>query len=527
MNVSWRWLDILSLRSPDLYSPIVGSLFQRLKRAVVGIRPSSEASRDPLYVNDVVAATQSHTPPPDVYRFAGFLAKRFGCQSIIDLGCGTSPDLTQIAADFKLLHVDRGENLPHFRQAHPEVIAVEHDLAARVFRMTDRELVRQSLIVCSGLIECSLDPPPLIATLQDLLADAPAAIVTVPEQHFVHGSGYASAAGNPSQARAWSPPELETWFQRAGMKVDLCGLTASNDRDWAKSTTLALLRRQDAEQQFKPPAAFRVLAFMCTYNEEDIIQTVLKHVTSQGVEVHLVDNWSTDRTVERAQEFLGRGLTRITKYPVEGPSPTYDWHALLTHVEELSAACDADWCIHYDADEIRESPWPGVGLRDALFRVDGEGFNAVDHTCLVFHPTEGGAEDAADIDSYRHFEFGKRGGHFVQIKAWKRQPDRIRLAESGGHQVEFSGRKVYPYKFLLRHYPVRSQEQGIRKILGERKPRWNPVERGSRGWHTHYDHVEASHNFLMKATDLLEFDPATFYRDYLVERLSGIGAERG
>ena len=22
----------------------------------------------------------------------------------------------------------------------------------------------------------------------------------------------------------------------------------------------------------------------------------------------------------------------------------------------------------------------------------------------------------ADIDSYRHFEFGKRGGHFVQIK---------------------------------------------------------------------------------------------------------------
>jgi Glycosyl transferase family 2 len=504
----------------------VDSIYQRLKHLVFGTKADYEVRKEPQTVADPLTATDSTTYPPDVYRFAGFLAKHFGCRSIIDLGCGANQDLTQVPSDLTFIRVGSGDNLCRVPQTHPGAIIMEHDFAGGALHIADRELVRQSLIVCSNIIERLPDPLPLLASLQDLLADAQAAILTTTVRDVLYSSQHASPSDNVSDGRARSLPEFEALLRGAGLNIDLAGLTASNDSDWAKRTMLAVLRHRGTEQQLSTPRDFRVLAFMCTYNEEDIVQTVLKHVISQGVQVHLVDNWSTDRTVERAEEFLGRGLTRVTKYPIDGPSPTYDWHALLTHVEELSSACDADWCIHYDADEIRESPWPDTNLRDALFRVDCEGFNAVDHTCLVFHPTQGGTEDATDIDSYRHYEFGKRGGHFVQIKAWKRQKDGVRLAESGGHQVEFPGRRVYPYKFLLRHYPVRSQEQGIRKILSDRKPRWNPVERGSRGWHTHYDHVEPSHNFLLNAVNLLEFDPATFYRDYLVERLSGIGAER-
>ena len=504
----------------------MNSVYQRLKQLVFR-EPGSGKKEELQDVDDVVAAADSQIHSPDVYRFAGFLAKHFGCRSILDLGCNGSQGLTQIASDFKLVGVGCGDNLHRFRQAHPDAITLNMTSQVRSFAWQDRELVRQSLIVCSNLLECMPDPLSLLASLRDLLNDAPAAILTTAERDLMHGSGHVGPSDNQAQIREWLLPQLEELVQAAGLNVDVAGLTASNDEDWVKGTMLAVLRGRGTAKQVSAPAGFRVRAFMCTYNEEDIIRTVLKHVSSQGVEVHLVDNWSTDRTVERAEKFLGRGLAGITKYPVAGPSPTFDLHALLTHVEELSAACDADWCIHYDADEIRESPWHGVSLRDALFRIDGEGFNAVDHTCLVFHPTEGGTEDVADIASYRHFEFGKRGGHFLQIKAWKRQPDRIRLADSGGHQAEFPGRKVYPYKFLLRHYPVRSQEHGVRKILSERRPRWNPDERGSRGWHTHYDHIETSHNFLAKATDLLEFDPATFYRDYLVERLSGIGVKRG
>jgi hypothetical protein len=66
----------------------------------------------------------------------------------------------------------------------------------------------------------------------------------------------------------------------------------------------------------------------------------------------------------------------------------------------------------------------------------------------------------------------------------------------------------------------------MRKIFADRRPRWNAGERNARGWHIQYDHVGSDHNFLKPPSELLEFNPAIFYVEYLVERLSGIGVER-
>ncbi len=392
--------------------------------------------------------------------------------------------------------------------------------------ISDRELVKRSLVVCSGVIEHLQDPVPLIATLYDLLRDAPIAIVTTPERDLVRGFDDFGPPADRHHVREWSLSEFETLLRSAGLDVAFIGLTADDDRDWTKRTILAVLRQRGRYLSRSAPSGFRVMAFMCAYNEEDMIELSLKHLVDQGTEVHLVDNWSTDRTVERAEAFLGRGLNRITRFPIDAPSPTFDLHALLSHVEELSNECAADWCIHYDADEIRESPWPQIGLREALYRVDQEGFNAVDHTCILFHPTERTPNLDGQPGSFCWFEFGKRPGHFLQVKAWKKQNRRVRLADFGGHQADFPGRRIYPFKFLLRHYPIRSQEHGVRKIFLERQQRWNPVERNQRGWHVQYDHMRGGHDFRVQSSTLSEFKPDSFYRDYLVERLSGIGVER-
>jgi glycosyltransferase involved in cell wall biosynthesis len=370
------------------------------------------------------------------------------------------------------------------------------------------------------------DPVPLIATLHDLMEDAPIAIVTTPERDLVRGFQDLGPPGNPHHVREWSLREFETLLRSAGLNIAFIGLTANNDRDWAKRTILAVLSRNGIQVRQSAPSAFRVIAFICAFNEEDIIEASLKHLVDQGIEVYLIDNWSTDRTVERAEAFLGRGLNKITKFPIDSPSSTYDWHALLSHVEELSNGSDADWCIHCDADEFRESPWPQLRLRESFYRVDQEGFNAVDHTCIVFHPTDMVPTFDGNPQGFSWFEFGRRAGHFQQVKAWKKQKDRVRLADSGGHSVDFPGRKIYPFKFLLRHYPIRSQEHGVRKILSERQPRWNPAERNVRGWHVQYDHVTGGHQFLARTSDLIQYRSDNFCRDYLVERLSGIGAER-
>jgi glycosyltransferase involved in cell wall biosynthesis len=251
---------------------------------------------------------------------------------------------------------------------------------------------------------------------------------------------------------------------------------------------------------------FRVVALISAYNEEDIIVPCLRYLIQQGLEVYLLDNWSTDSTVELASEFLGKGLLAIEKFPRGRPSSHYVWTDILSRMEQLTGEITADWFVFQDVDEIRSSPWPGLNLRDAILKVDREGFNCIDHTVVTFYPIDNGFNAGVDFEAYfRYFEFSDRPSQFIEIKAWKNLGRRISLSKSGGHEVRFDGRRTYPFRFLLKHYPVRSQAHGEKKIFMERKPRWLSHER-DKGWHTHYDHIYKGHSFLRQPGELQLFD---------------------
>jgi hypothetical protein len=202
-----------------------------------------------------------------------------------------------------------------------------------------------------------------------------------------------------------------------------------------------------------------------------------------------------------------------------------DINALLERVETIARSTDADWVIHQDVDEVRASPWAGVTLRDALYQVDRRGYTAIDHTVLEFCPVDDFFPFGGDPEEYfRWFEFGRRADHFVQVKAWKNTGQPVDLAQSGGHHARVSGR-IYPYKFLLKHYPIRSQAHGERKVFADRKARWDPQERG-RGWHAHYETIGEGHRFLRDPRTLELFERERFDARYLIERLSGVGIRR-
>ena len=76
----------------------------------------------------------------------------------------------------------------------------------------------------------------------------------------------------------------------------------------------------------------------------------------------------------------------------------------------------------------------------------------------------------------------------------------------------------------MRHYPIRSQSHGERKIFLERKPRLLPEAR-ARGWHNHYDRHAPGQSFLAAPDGLKPYDDQFFSR-YFIERLSGVGIER-
>ena len=271
----------------------------------------------------------------------------------------------------------------------------------------------------------------------------------------------------------------------------------------------------------RPPDRFDVLAVMTTFNEADIIEQQLERLLAVGVRVHVIDNWSTDGTENLVDRFLPTGRVTLERFPTEGPTPYFELESLLSRVGEVAHTSGADWVVHHDTDEIHDSPWPDITLRQGLWVADFYGFNCIDHTGIEFRPVTEAWRPGDDLDtSFEYFEFASSHAHFTLLKAWKPQASMVTNAQTGGHRADFEGRRIFPYKFPIRHYSLRSSEHARRKLFVERKPRYAPEER-AKGWHTHYDHYDENTVFLWNREQLQRWEDID--RDLLLQKLSGVG----
>jgi glycosyltransferase involved in cell wall biosynthesis len=255
----------------------------------------------------------------------------------------------------------------------------------------------------------------------------------------------------------------------------------------------------------------RIVAIISAHNEGDVIYHVIGDLVQQGIEVYLIDHCSTDDTVEQAFKWLGKGLLRVERFPEEAGyadrnKEQYVWTDILQRKQELAASLGADWYIHHDADEFREGPFPGVSLRASIVCAHLSGFNAIDFALLNFRPTDNRFQRGDDVRKYLgYFEWGEQYNS-LQIKAWRNTGRPIDLVTHGGHSVLFTGRRIFPLKFILRHYPIRSQQHGEQKVLKQRKGRFAEEERAKQ-WHLQYDEVEQGHHFLCNPDRLRKYRP--------------------
>jgi hypothetical protein len=250
---------------------------------------------------------------------------------------------------------------------------------------------------------------------------------------------------------------------------------------------------------------FTVVALIAAYNEEDIIEACLEHLHGQGIDSYLLDDGSTDRTIERAQAFVGRGLRGIERLPQTTP-PTFSLDRILARKEALAQSLQASRFINQDADEFRDSLWSELDLRQAIERVDRLGWNAIDFEIFTIRPV--GDPTTARADPLQPHAWYSPGAYYdrLQVRAWKRTTGPVDLRTTAGHDVMFEARSVFPLRFPMRHYPVRSQDQGVRKVFEERLPRFDPDER-SRGWHVQYDDCAAEDLIVRRSSDLVPYDP--------------------
>lgn len=222
----------------------------------------------------------------------------------------------------------------------------------------------------------------------------------------------------------------------------------------------------------------RIVALLAVRDEEPYMERCLDYLFQQGIETCVIDNGSTDGTREIAERFIGRGVIRIDDLPYPG---FFDLVGQLRLKERLSAEIEADWFIHQDADEIREAPVGFMTLRHGIEAIDGAGYSAIDFDEFVFVPTspEEQFEERNYVKDMRYYYFF-RPQPLHRVNAWKKVCTEINLVDSGGHRVEFNGIRVYPEKFVLRHYIALSAAHAKRKY-GQRIYSEKEIEQF--GWH--------------------------------------------
>ncbi|SCY44031.1 methyltransferase domain-containing protein [Nitrosospira sp. Nsp13] len=461
---------------------------------------------------------------PHVYRLACFLAQRSGAKSIIDIGCGSGEKLKIFSEEYKIICVDYAPALNLARQSIPYAQFIEFDLENGLPIIPD-EVLNKSIVICSDVIEHLKKPDRLMRALASLSKLVPYVLISTPDRDRARGWLDNGPPANPAHTMEWNASEFVRFMRDSGFEdVPLYGHTINTDIHEVKSTILTVSGIHAA----KPVSSaqnFRIAAVIHTFNEFDILPEVVEHLVSQGIEIHVFDNWSTDGSWDLVNTLVTSGKVRHAERFPDKSSGDYKWKLQLEKTAEYAAKLDVDWVMHHDADEIRCSPWYGISLRDAFAWVNSLGYSAVDFTVIDFRfLTRQPQISNSYQNNLNHFEFGRRPGHFEQIKAWKNNT-KVDLASSGGHQAIFQERSIFPLKFLMKHYPLRNALQANNKVFKDRLPRM-AAEQKAFGWHKQYDAFgQAGFVDGWDPYKLISWHSTYFMSEFVVERVSGIGLQ--
>lgn len=225
------------------------------------------------------------------------------------------------------------------------------------------------------------------------------------------------------------------------------------------------------------PSPVRILALIAAYNEERFIAASLRHLAEQGLYAILLDHGSTDNTVEAARPFLGETLLQIQSIP---RGPWMNWEEILRMKSRLQCEWDADWFLHMDPDEFRYPPPQYPRLADWVAAADAAGYTALNFRELTFLPTQEHPDhDHPQFRSTLRRYYPFKSDQLFRVNAWRGQPDAVDLAGSGGHLVEFPGRRISPEFGIMHHYLFLSEAHALEKY-GDR---FFAPEEMARGWH--------------------------------------------
>ena len=254
--------------------------------------------------------SNSQGGPANARQLAGALASRFGARSVIDVGCVSSRNFLT-APGFRKLGITVDSSLRERCERYPSIswVGIGSNELAQTAGFYDE--IKQSVVICSDLAERVVEGSSIFDGLARLRALAHAMIITTPE---THGGELTSGPDTPARGSAWTLSMFRDFLTGKGMTPTFLGFTASNTADNQGKTIVAICDGCPPAEWRSPDPGFHPLAIVTTYNDTDIaIQTVLK-LLDDGIDVDVLDNWSTDGTFEQLMVLSGlrQGLRNRT-----------------------------------------------------------------------------------------------------------------------------------------------------------------------------------------------------------------------
>ena len=203
------------------------------------IKPGYQARTQPEYHTDV--HDDGVIWQPEVHSLAAILAHQYECRYIIDIGCGRARKLAALHPEFEIIGLDFGSNLEYCRAQYPFGKWIDVDPEQDMGVEIPPEILRNAVIISSGMIERLVDPTKLMQTIHSYLVHAKVALVATPERDLERGPHDMGPPANTAHVREWNLAELETLLSSEGLRPAYCGLTQSNDEDKLHFTSLAIV----------------------------------------------------------------------------------------------------------------------------------------------------------------------------------------------------------------------------------------------------------------------------------------------
>lgn len=212
----------------------------------------------------------------------------------------------------------------------------------------------------------------------------------------------------------------------------------------------------------------RLIAVARVRNEDDIVESFVRHHCALADAVIVLDDGSTDRTGEILAALQAEGLPLAVH---RSQSATFIESAHNSFLLRKAAEAGADWVLCLDCDEFVDERWLAWPLRDALAEVPPHAA-AVAAELTAYHPTS--LDNPAEWivpQRLRHRDQHRSGVFKVFVRG------AVALAggamEAGNHAVRLNGMalEANPLPGLtLAHFSLRSGWQALAKaVIGRLK----------------------------------------------------------